>query len=109
MKEQDLFSCLADDGYTVTRPADLPTPAERQTVWQTHAEQQADEATRLAHVEARMIDRLRQGPATNVELSRIGLKYTARISEMRTRGYVIEADYVKRGIWRYTLVSEPGA
>lgn len=109
MNQTDLFSCLAGDGYTVTRPADLPTPAERQTVWQTHTEERDEEVHRLARVEERMLARLRQGPATNVELSHIGLKYTARISELRTRGYVIEADYVKRGLWRYTLVSEPTA
>jgi hypothetical protein len=109
VNQTDLFSCLAEDGYTVTRPADLPTPAERQTVWQTHAEQQADEASRLATAKDRVLARLREGPATNVVLNGICYRYGARIFELKQQGYGIERDLVSKGVWMYTLVSEPTA
>ena len=35
----------------------------------------------------RMLARLQQGPATNVELSGISLKYTSRITDLRQLGY----------------------
>lgn len=36
-----------------------------------------------------VLDRLRQGPATNRELAAISLKYTGRISDLRKAGHAI--------------------
>lgn len=52
----------------------------------------------------RVLARLQRGPATNVELVKIGgIRATGRITELRAEGYVITAAFVKAGIWRYTL------
>ena len=48
------------------------------------------ETPRLSKQCATMLERLRQGPATNHELARIGLKYTSRISDLRAAGYDIQ-------------------
>ena len=37
-----------------------------------------------------ILERLRQGPATNAELAEISIKYGARISDIRHAGYVIK-------------------
>jgi hypothetical protein len=50
-------------------------------------------------------DRLREGPATNGELSEIARKYTGRISDLRKAGYdirVTQRNYVT-GETTYTL------
>jgi len=44
---------------------------------------------RLTGQNLRILQRLRQGPADNVELSRIALKYTSRISDLRAAGHDI--------------------
>jgi hypothetical protein len=52
-----------------------------------------------------IIDRLRRGRATNAELCAIGLKYNARISELRQAGYdlrCVEHDH-ETGVARYAL------
>ena len=36
-----------------------------------------------------ILERLRQGPASNRELSRLALKYTGRLSDLRRAGYVV--------------------
>lgn len=58
-----------------------------------------------------IVERLRRGPATNRELSQIGLKYTGRIHELREAGYCI--DIVKKdnktGLVWYALKGEPGS
>lgn len=36
-----------------------------------------------------ILDRLRQGPVSNAELSLISLKYTSRISDLRKNGYQV--------------------
>jgi hypothetical protein len=39
-----------------------------------------------------ILTRLRQGPATNVELAGLALKYTSRLSDLRANGHTIQAD-----------------
>lgn len=52
----------------------------------------------------RILYRLRQGPATNVELAEISLKYTARISDLRkTHDVRCTHQDKKTGIARYSL------
>jgi len=45
---------------------------------------------RLNSQAQRILELLRQGPATNHELADISLKYTSRVSDLRKAGYVIE-------------------
>lgn len=52
-------------------------------------------------------ERLRQGPATNIELAAITFKMSARISDLRAKGYQIRAERIEGGTWLYTLESEP--
>lgn len=51
----------------------------------------------------RILDRIKQGDATNVDLARIGTRYTERVRELRKEGFVILAHYEKPGLWRYIL------
>lgn len=48
------------------------------------------ETPRLSNQCRLILDRLREGNATNRELSQISLKYTGRVSDLRAAGYVIE-------------------
>jgi hypothetical protein len=58
---------------------------------------------RLKGQNLEILKRLRSGPATNVELAALSLKYTARISDIRAAGYDIEATRVDGGLWQYKL------
>lgn len=44
---------------------------------------------------------------TNSYMSKIALNYKARIQELYEKGYVIEVESLKRGLFRYTLLEEP--
>lgn len=66
-----------------------------------------EDRTRTRGHAAQILDRLRRGPVTNRELSEISLKYTGRISDLRKSGWVIAAERVEGGLFRYTLASEP--
>lgn len=49
-----------------------------------------------------ILDRLRKGPASSTDLAYYSLKYTARVSDLRRRGYTIKA--TRSGeVWWYTL------
>ena len=50
----------------------------------------AEEAPRLTGQNLAILQRLQRGPATNVELARIALKYTSRISDLRKAGYNVQ-------------------
>lgn len=69
---------------------------------------------RLAAQTQAIVDRLRSGAATNVELAAISLKYTSRISDARAAGYTIECTRLDGGLTEYRLVErrapvvEPG-
>lgn len=49
-----------------------------------------------------ILTRLRRGPACSLELAAIAIKYSGRISDLRARGYTIEASH-EDGVWFYTL------
>lgn len=56
-----------------------------------------------------ILERLREGPATNKELCQISQRFGARILDWRELGYEIEMkllDY-KIGSYEYRLVGEP--
>jgi hypothetical protein len=64
----------------------------------------ADKARTSAQRQA-ILDRLRQGTATNIELYAIALNASARISELRKLGYGITARRVgQNGVFEYRLV-----
>lgn len=50
-----------------------------------------------------ILNRLKQGRASNVELARISLKYTSRISDLRAEGFTIECERGEGGVNWYTL------
>jgi hypothetical protein len=59
---------------------------------------------------ARIVERLRKGPATNLELATtIGLRFGARLKELRDAGYRIRSvcESHEDGRWRYELEGEP--
>lgn len=50
-----------------------------------------------------------RGVTTNELLAAgVGSRYSARVLELRERGYGITSERIRNGQWRYTLVREPG-
>ena len=67
-----------------------------------------DEPFHLTPCAQEIVERLRQGPAMHTELAQIGVRYSARIEEMRKAGYVFGISYNPgQCMNRYTLISEP--
>ena len=64
--------------------------SQRDMVQPTDPNVTAPEKPRLKGQSARILERLRQGRASNRELSEIALKYTSRISDIRAAGFTIE-------------------
>lgn len=63
--------------------------------------------TKLSRQQAAILARLREGSATNRELSFIALKYGARITELKKKGYQIECFSVSsdpKGVNRFRLI-----
>lgn len=92
MEQQwDLFDA---DGEPRKLPGDSPAVAERK---------------RLTRQATRVLELLREGPKTNMELVPITMRFGARIFEMRRRGFVIDTDVIDRaaGLVLYTLRKEP--
>ena len=69
------------------------------------------ERTRLSRQCGAILSRLTQGPATNVELATLALKYTGRISDLRRSGYQVTAyDRTRQtGVTWYRLGGQDGA
>ena len=52
----------------------------------------------------RVLERLRQGPATNVELAELaGYRFGARLEELKRHGIKWDKQHVVSGTWRYFL------
>jgi len=67
-----------------------------------------EDKPRLTGQNAKILERLRQGPATNVELAQLALKYSSRVSDLRKAGFSVSCERVGRnGLTRYSLVGEP--
>lgn len=67
----------------------------------------ATEIERLNGAAVRVLERLRTGPATNVELShpRIGgLRFGGRLHELGKHGHRIGKEHVSGGVWLYRLI-----
>jgi hypothetical protein len=66
----------------------------------------AEARHRLAGARLRVLDRLREGPATTLELIEVGgTRAPARVHELRSLGCNIECETIsgERGAYRYTL------
>lgn len=61
------------------------------------------EVKRLSTQNQRILERLLRGPCTNVELAKLSLKYTSRVSDLRKAGFSIIADRKARGLTIYRL------
>jgi len=77
------------------------------TPYAMHEAELAAERDRLATSKARILARLRQGPATNAELNIICFRYGARIMELRREGHDIDKAHDHDGVWVYRLVGQP--
>jgi len=56
----------------------------------------------------KILERLRRGPATNVELAELAIKYSGRVSDLRALGYNIQCvNQNEHGVTTYVLVEEP--
>lgn len=65
----------------------------------------ADEMRRREGNYQRVLDRLRQGPATNHDLERVaGYRFGARLNELRRDGIAWDKAHVEGGTWRYFLL-----
>lgn len=62
-----------------------------------------DQAARLSRQEAKILQRLKQGPATNRDLTQICLRYGARIFDLNRKGYRIVSERVEGSLWKFTL------
>lgn len=67
---------------------------------------QPDDKSRAETQNAVILERLKQGPATNKELSRLSLKYTSRVSDLRKAGHAIKCRKRNGTNW-YELVVQP--
>lgn len=76
---------------------------------QTEFAFEAVEQSRLSKQCYQILELLRQGPATNVQLAGIALKYTSRISDLRKAGYDVRVTSRNRttGVTVYQLAGEP--
>ncbi len=67
------------------------------TLWDT-------ERKRLTAAATRLLERLQQGPATNIDLVPVcGIRASARVHDLRQAGHDIEAKHIEGGTWLYTL------
>jgi len=64
----------------------------------------AEDLHRIAGHNGLILRMLHRGPQTNATLAAISLNHTARISNLRGRGFVIECKKLGGGLTNYTLV-----
>lgn len=67
------------------------------------------EAERRSATRERVLARLQEGPATNVQLLDICMRFGARILELRREGYDIRTKPRGGGIFLYVLHAAPAA
>lgn len=63
------------------------------------------ERARLSEQHHAILARLRQGPATNLELGQIAQRFTARLHELRKAGHDWRRETVRAGVYRYSLTT----
>jgi hypothetical protein len=62
------------------------------------------ERPRLSAQHSVLLDALRDGPKTNLQLGMICQRFGARVHELRRAGHQIERETIEAGIYRYTLI-----
>jgi hypothetical protein len=80
------------------KPKELPLWAQP-----TDPNVNKEDAPRLAGQNLAILERLRQGPATNKELAEMSLKYTSRLSDLRANGFTVKCERKTGGLTVYTL------
>ena len=85
----------------MTQPTLFDAPA---TVYAIHAREEQAEARRRDSAADRILDALRTGPKTNLELIHLCQRISGRIFDLRRRGYQITTVPLEPGIYRYTLM-----
>ncbi len=89
----------------MTAQSTLPFDVDPEPISFADTKLEPEEKPRLGGQCRAILERLRQGPATNRELATISLKYTGRISDLRKSGYniVVVSRDRKTGIVWYEL------
>lgn len=54
----------------------------------------------------RILELLQKGECTNIDLQKIALNYTMRVSELRKDGHKIVSIYEKPGVYRYVYLGQ---
>lgn len=62
-----------------------------------------EDVSRAGTQSAAILERLQQGPATNIELNSICYRYSARIHDLRKRGVNIRTKRMAGAIWQFWL------
>jgi hypothetical protein len=68
------------------------------------------EIKRQSNVRGKILDALRHAGnigLTNVQLSKIGVRYGGHLGDLYKRGYVVDKENLGDGVYNYILVSEP--
>lgn len=65
----------------------------------------ADDLPRIVRQREQILRRLKEGPATNQELSAIALRFGARLKELRDEGWPIATRYKRPGVYVYDLAA----
>jgi hypothetical protein len=75
---------------------------ENPKVWQANKTILPSDVPRISEQARKILERLREGPATNIELQEIALRYSARLHELKKCGVLtFEKVNVCGGVWRY--------
>lgn len=64
------------------------------------------EKLRMSPQHLKIVDRLREGPATNLELGMISQRFGARLHELKKAGFLWSRSTVKAGVYRYEMVRD---
>ena len=87
----------------MTKQLDLLDHMERSIPVVDHHAQPEDKP-RLSKNSAAVLARLEQGPATNAQLMQVGgMRFGARIHDLKKHGYKISSEHLSDGIWVYEL------
>lgn len=62
-----------------------------------------EDVPRLTGQNQAILNRLREGPATTMELNAISCKYTSRASDLRKHGIKVKCEKRADGVWVYSL------
>lgn len=80
----------------------LPPDTPKGTLWQPNPTVSNADVPRVGKQARTILDLLRAGPRTNVELSQVGMRFGARIHELRAAGHDIVTVPFSDGTGRVT-------